>query len=306
MTRLAPAGDGLLKRIWKTRSGYFFIAPLFLGLLVLNYYPFFSGIYHSFFDWDSIGTSKFIGLKNFQELFGDQEFLRTIPVLLKIMLPRLAISIFVPLIAAEMIFAVRSEKARYWYRVLVLVPMVAPGVVQLLLWEFIYDPNNGLLTSLLRAIGLMEPRQIIDWMGNPHTVIGSIIFMYFPWIGGTSVLIYMSGLMNISGEIIESTRLDGANTFQRIWFVDMPLLLGQIRYFLIFGLIGGIQDYNVQLVLTQGGPGYTTFVPSYYMYRKAFAAGRMGYASCVGVVMFVVIMTLTMIFYRYLNNDATE
>ncbi len=306
MVRSVPRKKSLGSRIWGARQAYLFLMPLLAGLLIFNYFPFFSGLYHSLFDWDAVGKATFIGLDNFKELFSDPDFLSTIPTLFKIAIPKLIISIFVPLIAAEMIFAIRSDKAQRAYRVIVLLPMVAPGVVMMLLWKYIYDPNAGVLTAVLRALGIMGQDQVINWLGDPNWVIFSIVFMYFPWIGGTSVLIYMSGLMNISTEIIESTRLDGANTFQRIWRVDMPLLMGQIRYFLIFGIIGNLQDYNVQLVLTGGGPGYTTMVPGYYMYRKAFLANRMGYASAVGVVLFAVIMLLTFLFYRYLNSDATN
>ena len=306
MVRSVPRKKSLGSRIWGARQAYLFLMPLLAGLLIFHYFPFFSGLYHSLFDWDAVGKATFIGLDNFKELFSDPDFLSTIPTLFKIAIPKLIISIFVPLIAAEMIFAIRSDKAQRAYRVIVLLPMVAPGVVMMLLWKYIYDPNAGVLTAVLRALGIMGQDQVINWLGDPNWVIFSIVFMYFPWIGGTSVLIYMSGLMNISTEIIESTRLDGANTFQRIWRVDMPLLMGQIRYFLIFGIIGNLQDYNVQLVLTGGGPGYTTMVPGYYMYRKAFLANRMGYASAVGVVLFAVIMLLTFLFYRYLNSDATN
>lgn len=306
MVRPVERKKSLPSRVWGARQAYLFLLPLLAGLLIFNYYPFFSGLYHSLFDWDAVGTVTFIGLDNFKELFSDPDFLSTIPTLFKIAIPKILISIFVPLIAAEMIFAVRSDKAQRAYRVIVLLPMVAPGVVMMLLWKYIYDPNAGVLTAVLRTLGILGEEQVINWLGDPNWVIFSIVFMYFPWIGGTSVLIYMSGLINISTEIIESTRLDGANTFQRIWHVDIPLLMGQIRYFLIFGIIGNLQDYNVQLVLTGGGPGYTTMVPGYYMYRKAFLANRMGYASAVGVVLFAVIMLLTFLFYRYLNSDATN
>ncbi|MBS5480424.1 MAG: sugar ABC transporter permease, partial [Clostridiales bacterium] len=215
----------------------------------------------------------------------------------------LLISVIVPLIAAELIFGVRSKRWQYNYRVMVLLPMVAPGLVYTLLWQKIYDPQSGLLSTILRGLGLIGQDQIVNWLGDPKLVIPALIFMGFPWIGGTAVLIYMSGLMNISGEVIEASILDGCTPMQRIRHIDLPLLIGQIKYFLVFGLIGGIQDYNSQLVLTQGGPGYTTYVPGYYMYIKAFGASRMGYASAVGVVMFVVIFGLTILIMRYKKKE---
>jgi ABC-type sugar transport system permease subunit len=119
--------------------------------------------------------------------------------------------------------------------------------------------------------------------------------MGFPWVGGTSVLIYMSGLMNISAEVIDASKLDGASTFRRILSIDIPLLVGQIRYFLIFGIIGGFQDYGTQVVLTQGGPGYATYVPGYYMWELVYTFDNIGKASAVGTLLFIVIIFFTII-----------
>ena len=301
--KIAPHKKSLLARIWQARIAYLLLAPLLIGLIVTAYFPPISGLYHSLFDWNANGREVFIGLDNFKELFQDPVFLNSIPTLFKLMIPRLLISVIVPLIAAELIFGVRSKRWQYNYRVMVLLPMVAPGLVYTLLWQKIYDPQSGLLSTILRGLGLIGQDQIVNWLGDPKLVIPALIFMGFPWIGGTAVLIYMSGLMNISGEVIEASILDGCTPMQRIRHIDLPLLIGQIKYFLVFGLIGGIQDYNSQLVLTQGGPGYTTYVPGYYMYIKAFGASRMGYASAVGVVMFVVIFGLTILIMRYKKKE---
>lgn len=291
--------NGLFYKIWQGRMGYLFIAPLILGLSLFSYYPAFSGLYHAFFDWNSVGTGKFIGFDNFKELFCDRVFLDSIKTMVVLQLPRFIIGIVVPLIVAELIFNITSKRAQYWYRLLVLLPIVAPGVVGTLIWRFIYDPNNGMLTAILHSLGILSPGTVIDWLGDPKTVIGSVIFMGFPWIGGTSVLIYMSGLMNIPSSLIESAVLDGAGMFRRILKIDLPMIIGQVRYFVIMGIIGALQDYSTQLILTKGGPGYTTTVPGYYMYTQAFYAGRMGYACSIGVVMFIVIFIFTAVTYKY-------
>lgn len=295
--------DSILYRIWKGRLAYLLLAPLIIGLLITSYYPPISGLYRSFFDWDVISEPVFVGMDNFVELFSDEVFLNSIPTMLKIAIPRLLISVFVPLIIAELIFGVKSKKMQYAYRVMVLLPIVAPGLVYTLLWQKIYDPQFGLLTTLLQGMNIVPEGTVINWLGSKELVIFSLIFKGFPWLGGTAVLIYMSGLMNISTEVIESSVLDGCSTLRRIWHIDLPLLVGQIKYFLVFGLIGCIQDYNDQLILTNGGPGYTTYVPSYYMYIKAFTAGRMGYASAVGFVMFIVIFLLTIFIMRKKKGD---
>jgi ABC-type sugar transport system permease subunit len=295
---------GLKKRLLESGQAYLFLAPLLIGLAIFCYFPPISGIYRSFFNWDAVYQASFVGFNNFREMFSDQIFLDSIITMFKIMIPKLIIGIVVPLIVAEMIFAVRSGRARYFYRVAILLPIVAPGVVSLLIWRFIYDPRDGPVSVLAKLLGLIGENDFVAWLTDPATVIPAIIFMGFPWISGTAVLIYMSGLMNISTEIIESSRLDGATVLQRIFKIDLPMILGQIKYFLVFGIIGGLQDYGVQLVLTKGGPGYSTYVPGFYMYMKAFESGRMGYASSVGTTLFTVILAMTIVNYRFFKTDT--
>jgi ABC-type sugar transport systems, permease components len=289
--------------MWKAKTAYIILLPIMIGLLVTSYYPAVSGLYHAFFDWNVTGKSRFIGLANFKELFSDQVFTNSIGTMFLIMVPRLLISIFVPLIMAELIFAVRSKKWQFNYRFLILLPLVVPGMVSMLIWKKMFDPINGVFTGILKAAGIMGHDQIINWLGDPNTVIPSIVFIGFPWIGGTAVLIYMSGLMNISEEVIEATVLDGCSVLRRIFKIDIPLILGQIRYFLVFGLIAGFQDYNTQIILTSGGPGYSTYVPAYYMFTKAFGDGRMGYASSIGLVLFIVIFGLSVLAFKYLRTN---
>lgn len=293
---------GLLWRIWRGRMGYLFILPLMCGLAMFSYFPAFSGIGHSFFNWDSVGTASFIGINNYIELWHDRVFLNSFASMAKMQIPKLIIGIAVPLVMAEMIFNLKSQRSQYWYRVLILLPMVIPGVISTLMWEFIYDPNNGLMTAVVRGLGLLGETQAIDWLGDPNWAIFAVIFMGFPWIGGTSVLIYMSGLMNISTEVIECSELDGCSTLRRIFVIDLPSIMGQIRYFLIMGIIGALQDYSLQLMLTGGGPGYTTMTPAYYMYLEAFTANRMGYACAIGTSLFLIVFVLTVLTFKYINN----
>lgn len=292
---------GLLHRIWKGRYAYLFLLPLFAGLILFSYYPPVLGVYRSFFDWDGVREGVFTGLDNYRKLFQDEVFLNSVPTMFKIMIPKLLIGIIVPLIMAEMIFSVRNKKYQSMYRVLILLPIVAPGIVGTLIWKNIFDPNGGLLTAILKALGILGEEQIVDWLGSVKTVIPSIIFMGFPWIGGTSVLIYMSGLMGISQEVIEASRLDGCSTLKRICFIDLPNIVGQIRYFWSSASSAACRDYSVQIVLTQGRPGYATYVPGYYMYLQAFTAGNMGYACAIGTVIFVVIALITALTFKLMN-----
>ena len=203
----------------------------------------------------------------------------------------------------------KSLKAQSVYRLLVLLPVVAPGVVFNLVWKQIYNSDpSALMNSLVRAFGLLGENEGINWLNaikSAHTIF-AILFMGFPWIGGSQVLVYMAGLLNIPKEMFEAADLDGAGAFKKIWYVHIPLVSGQIRYFLIFGIIGGLQDYGTQVVLTKGGPGYSTYVPGYYMYELMYSHGEYGKASAIGVVLFVIILALTIIAFKFVKFGGSK
>ncbi len=291
----------LISRIIKARRAYLFILPLMIGVLGFCYYPALSGIITSMFNWDGTGIKEFIGFGNYKELFADKIFIDSIGTMIILLVPRLLIGVIMPLIFAELIFNTQSKKMQSFYRVAVLLHMLAPGVVGFLIWQNIFEPTNGLFASLMRAFGILGPDQVVDFLNDANWVIPCIIILGFPWVNGTNILIYISGLTAVSGEVLEAATLDGCGTFRRIFSIDLPLLLGQIRYFLVFGFIGLMQDYSLQIVLTNGGPGYKTYVPGWYMYRMAFTSGRYGYASAIGTVMFIAIFAISFVAMKLMH-----
>lgn len=291
----------LWDKIRKNKWAYVFILPLMVGAVGFCYYPAISGIITSLFRWDGTGERIFIGLGNYKELFADKIFLDSIGTMFILLVPRLLIGILMPLVFAELIFNTKSLRAQSFYRVAILLPMVAPGVVGMLIWQNIFEPTTGLYAQLLTALNIVEPGEVIDFLNDPDWVISTIIILGFPWVNGTNILIYMSGMMSISGEVLEASELDGCGTWRRIFAIDLPLLLGQIRYFAVFGFIGLMQDYGIQMILTNGGPGYTTYVPGWYMYRLAFTSGRYGYACSIGTVLFFVIFAVTLVAFKLMH-----
>lgn len=299
-----------LQKIWKARTAYLFLSPLLIGVICFCYYPPILAIIRSFTGW-KIGASNAaysFSLDNYIRLFSDEVFFDSIWNMLYINIPKLLIGIVVPLIMAEMLFWVKRKKLSAVYRVLVLLPIITPGVISTYIWTYIYR-TDGMLNGILNLFGFDSQ---ISWLNNAQTVIPSIIFMGFPWIGGTSVLIYMSGLMNIPNEIGEAARLDGAGTMRIIWSLHMPSLVGQIRYFLVFGLIGAFQDYGIQVVLSGSGAvqkdiiNSAIMVPGYYMYRQAFSEGDLGYACSIGTIIFMFVLLITAITFKTFNAKKFE
>jgi raffinose/stachyose/melibiose transport system permease protein len=200
-----------------------------------------------------------------------------------------------PFIGAEMIFNLPSVRAQYVYRVLFVLPIVVPAIVTILIWTFIYEPTFGLLNALLTQF-FHIPREVIpNWLGDSKLVLPSLMFMGFPWMSGLNLLIYYSGLQDISTDVIEYAELDGCTGLKRIFRIDIPLVSGQIRLLLILSIIGTLQNLTVPLLMTNGGPGYDSYTPGLLMYNKAFRMGDFGMGFTIATVMFVVIFILTLI-----------
>lgn len=294
----------LLKRLWKSKTAYLFLLPLMVGVIGFCYFPPLMAIVRSFTHWTIGGNEKLqFSLDNYTRLFRDSTFLHSIPTMLYINIPKLIIGIAAPLIMAELLYWLASKKLSGVYRILVLLPIITPGVINTYIWTYIYK-TDGLLNGFLQIFGIHTTN---SWLNNAATVIPAIIFMGFPWIGGTSVLIYMSGLINIPTEISEAARLDGASTWRIIRSVHLPSIVGQIRYFLVFGIIGAFQDYGIQVVLSSSnlvGKDITNsviMVPGYYMYTQAFSGGDLGYACAIGTVLFLVVMLITALTFKTFN-----
>ncbi len=287
----SPVKKFFKKNIW----GFTFVAPLLIFLCIFSIVPFFYGIIMSFFD---VSTSSpgwtFIGIQNYKELFSDQAFWNSCKTMLILLGPKLIIGVFIPFVFAEIIFALKNKNAQKIYRVLMLLPIVTPGVVGMLIWKNIYAVD-GLVNSFIKLFSNdFKPIDYLNSDAAPWKTYVALIMLGFPWVGGTSVLIYLSGLMNINASIYEASEIDACSTMRRIRKIDIPLCLGQFRYFLIFGIINGIQDYGIQMVLYKQAPDYV-FVPGFYLYQQAYTNDRSGYAASVGVCLFLVIALLTVI-----------
>jgi raffinose/stachyose/melibiose transport system permease protein len=302
----APARrtDTVWRAFARSRTAYLLLLPTFILMGVFVYYPPLSAMFYSLTDWDPTRTvQRFIGLANYQTVLSSTYFGQEVGNMVVLLVAFVAVTVTVPLIVAELIYAVRNPGLRYSYRFLFLVPVVVPLVVTLLMWEFFYDPSLGPINAILSGLGLKGA----DWLGDPHTALPAIIFVGFPWISGTNVLIYLAGLMNIPGEVMEAAALDGATGLQRIRRIDLPLLLGQVRLFIILGTIGALQAFQVQLIITNppGGPGYNTSVPALEMYN-ALGNQRYGIGAAIGVLLFLVAFALTLVNFQVVRSSVTE
>ncbi|MBC7320264.1 sugar ABC transporter permease, partial [bacterium] len=143
-----------------------------------------------------------------------------------------------------------------------------------------------------------------SWLGEPGTALWAIIFMGIPWVGAFPFLIYYGGLISIPSELFDAAKVDGANTFQRFFRIDLPLLLGQIKLLIVLTYIGTMQDFTTIFIMTGGGPASSTYVPALQLYYSAMRFNKFGYASAIATVLFIVLLIGTIINMKYIRSSV--
>lgn len=299
---------------------YLFVAvPLFF-ILMFQYFPAASAVYHSFFEWDGDETKRFIGLDNFRRIMGDTTLWNSF-ILIGILVVANVLKLIPSIFIAVMIHRLKSDKAQYWYRLLVVLPMIVPQLVVLFIWKFFFDPNLGPLNKILESTRLIEVLAWFDstffagntfrtdapiaWLSQEQLIVPALIIWGFPWIGAVGVLIYLAGLQSISKDVYEASDLDGVSPFQKFLYIELPLIMTQVRLTLILLIIGTLQSFGLQLLLLGegGGAGGRGMVPGLWMYNQAFVANEFGYACAIGLVLFFFILILTIINNKYVRVD---
>lgn len=292
---------------FRTVTAFGLLAPGFLLLCCFNYYPAIKGLMYAFTNCTDGETFTFNGLSNFTRMLED----KTLHLGMLNMLILLAAGMFkatvIPFMAAETIIALMSDRLRYLFRTIFTIPMVVPGMVTLLVWSFIFEPNLGLLNQTLTAVGLDSFRSA--WLGDPKLALSSLIFMGFPWVGGAGtigLLVLMGGLLSIPMSLYESYQLESTSFLKRIFAIDLPMLRSQFRLLIILVFIGAVQDFQTVLILTDGGPGLSTNVPGLHMYHQAFRFSNYGYGAAIGFVLFLIILGMSVLTMKLIRKTEME
>ena len=288
-----------LKKHYKS---YLFILPSFILICIFFYYPVFYAISSSFTDLRLGEKASFIGVNNFVKLFADPVFLKGLANQMIFTAADIAKSLFFPLLAAELLYFIRARKLQYWLKTLLVTPMLVPSMVIILMWVYIYDINFGAINSLLDLAGLESLKH--NWLKEEGTAIWSVIAIGFPFVSGLYFLIFQGGLEAISKEIEESAVIDGCMSLQLVRYIHLPGIRQYISVVVILSLISSLQDYAKILVTTKGGPGFKTYIPALHMYLTAFGSYDMGYASSMGVVLFIIIICLTLISMKFSKSSS--
>ena len=288
---------------WRTDNlpawGLFFIFPWIIGFLAFTVYPFFASLYFSFTNFNIINFSpRWVGLDNYVELFtADPLFWTSIGNSIKYAaLLLVAATVFDIFIAYLLSLNVKFLSI---YRTIFFFPVLVPVVAGSLTWIWILNPRFGLMNGLLELIGIKGP----NWLASPQTAMYSLIFIGV-WGSGRSVIVYLSGFNDIPRQLYEAADIDGASGFQKFWRITLPLLTPQIFFNIVTLIIFSLQSFSEVYIMTGGGPANSTLLYAVNLYNRAFRDYAMGYSSALAWIMFLLILGLTLIIFKFLAGKV--
>lgn len=290
-----PASKRRGRRGRQARVGLAFAAPYLVGLSIFTVYPVVASLRYSFTDFNLFQPPNWVGLANYQHMFADERFAKSLLNTAYITLVGVPLSIIIALAGAMVLnLPVRGQPL---YRALVYLPTIVPVVVGGYLWRWLMNARYGAISQVLGFLRLPQPL----WLEDPMWTRPAVIMMSMWTVGGV-MLIYLAGLKDVPPELLEAASLDGANAWQRFRHVTWPTLSPITLFQVIVQLIAYLQIFTQPYLLTQSrlnsassGPDDTLLSYSMYLFQNAFGNLKMGYASAMAWVLFVITMIITAI-----------
>jgi ABC-type sugar transport system permease subunit len=285
---------------WKIRrsaAGYLFIAPIVIFFLAFVAYPLGRSVYLSLTQWSGFGTPQFVGLRNFENLLHDSIFWGALKVTAIFTAVSTVLQTVIPLLLAVLLHG--RWRGSVFFRTLFFLPTVVSLVVTAVLWQLIYDPNFGFANRLLETVGLHGH----SWLGDPNTVVGSVIAVSLWQSFGFFMLILYAGLQGIDPTLYDAARVDGASRVQELRYITIPQLAPVLGLVITVNVINCLKTFDIIYVMTGGGPNHSSEVLGTYLYSIAFgsqAGGTpaLGYATAISMVVFVLSMLAVLVQFR--------
>jgi multiple sugar transport system permease protein len=277
-------------------AGYVFATPWLLNLLLLTAIPLGASFYYSFCSYQIIKPAVFWGFRNYVNLFTqDTRFIKSLTNTLFMV----AVGVPIRMVAGLGIALLMNTKirGRALYRTMYYLPSQVAGVALALMWSWLLNPQFGVISNIFWKFNIHPPL----WLADPDWVKPSFILMGLWGVGG-AMIIWLAGLQSIPEVFYEAAEMDGATTRQRFFRITLPLLSPTIFFVLTTAIIGTFQIFTQAYVLTSGGPADASLFYALYVYQQAFTYFKMGYASAMAWVLFVIIMSLTLIQLKFAQS----
>lgn len=283
------------KGILKKLEPYFYLIPCLIIFLAFTYFPFFKTIYLSLFNTNAQGEiGSFAGLTNYRELFNSPSFINSILVTFKFVILTTFPSILIGLITA--LLCNNKLKFKGIFNTMYAMPMAVSSASASIIWLLLFNPSIGLINYVLK--------KNIGWLTSPFWGLIAVSIVTI-WMNSCINFIFITaGLQNIPKELKESASIDGANYFQCLKNVILPCLSPTLFFVLVINIINGFQTFGQINIMTLGGPGEATNVLVYSIYRDAFFNNKFGIASAESIVLFIIMLVITMIQFRYEKNKV--
>ncbi|MEG1195260.1 MAG: sugar ABC transporter permease [Clostridia bacterium] len=277
----------------KARMGLLFTMPWIIGLLIFYAYPLISSVYYSLTSYSILNPGKFVGLKNYTRLFQDDLFWKSITNTLYFTAISVPVNIIVGIGIALLLNT--KSKATGVYRTIFFIPTLVPIVAVATVWKFLLDTQYGLINQSLNLLGLAS----VPWLTS-ETYSKLSLVLIAAWGVGQAVIINLAGLQDISPTYYEAAEVDGATAFQKIRHITIPLLSPVVFYNLVMGTINALQSFTLPYTITggEGNPVNSLMFYVMYLYSNAFGYMKMGYASAMAWILFVIILVLTVFIFR--------
>lgn len=272
--------------------GLLFVSPWLLAFVLWTVYPTAASLYYSLTRYDLIQPPVFVGLKNYIEIFtNDPHFGRAVYNTLYYV----GFSTPLGIISAFLLASLLNTRVvgRSVFRAIFFFPSIVPAVVTAMVWQFLLNVQYGAINSVLRGLGLPA----IPFISSPQLAKPSLILIHM-WAQGSAMVIFLAALQDVPRALYDAAQVDGANALQRFRHVTVPLCTPVILFNLVMSFIEGFQNFTLPWLLTQGGPNQATEFYTVFLYRNAFIYLRMGKASALAWILFVIIVAFTVVLFK--------
>ena len=266
-------------------AGFLFILPVLTGTLIFIVLPVAASFGLSFAKWDLLNPIEFVGFDNYKLIFSEPLFYK---ILINTIVFAVATSVFgviIPLVLAAILNS--KIKCAEFFKTAYFLPFITPMIVIGVVWEWIFDPNIGLLNKVLQMN--------INWLYDTHWAMPALIIVTVWKLIGYNMVIFLSGFSSVPDNLFEAAKIDGANPLQTFINVTVPMLSPTIFFVIIITAISSFQVFDLIYLMTEGGPLDSTNVLVYSIYKNAFEYFNVGKASAIAYVLFVIILCLTLV-----------
>lgn len=283
-------------------AGWLFIAPEVIGMLVIAVFPLLFSLFLSLTEWNLVGglsAIHFVGLDNFVELFRDNRFIQALKNNVLFTIGTVPVTMLLGVVLSALIH--KKLYAKTYFKVAFFVPYICSTVAIAAVWQALYHPSKGPVNQILMQLGLSDPPR---WLVDTSFSLIAIMIIYVWQLLGYQIIIFLAGMTNIPEELYEAATIDGASGIGQFRRITLPLL-GPTTFFLaITSTISSFKIFDMIKFLTDGGPNYSSTVIVYQIYEEGFERFKMGYASAMSWVLFLIIMLVTSITWMTQNRKV--